>query len=459
MPWSGGTYTKWNNSSGGWAGDQAAGVGIESGRHDSQDNDFTTGINSCLAKDGQNSATADLPMGGFKHTGVANGTARNNYAAVGQVQDSSFLWGGTSGGSANAQTLTLTPAITAYTAGQRFRFIAGFTPTAAVTLNINSVGAKNIIADQIGQQMGNLGFYKGQLVEVVYDGTDFRQVQGSNLLLANFNAGNTSRGIQFYKSRGAEYPTNTIVTSGDTVGIINFWGATGTTYDRAAYIAGEVDGTPGSTSDMPGRLIFGTTPDGSGTTAERMRITNAGRVGINTTSPGGIIHITNGESASVNTLVITNSVAGDVSTAGLTITKKDNNSTTSQVIAQFLTNAGANGQGQINANGALQAAFGSYSDERLKENIVPLPSQLANIMALQPVEFDYKSGAGHQIGFIAQEVEAIYPDLIGIGADGYLTLSGLGKNEARMIKAFQEFAQQVQAKFTALEARIAELEK
>jgi hypothetical protein len=70
---------------------------------------------------------------------------------------------------------------------------------------------------------------------------------------------------------------------------------------------------------------------------------------------------------------------------------------------------------------------------------------------LRPVEFDYKDGSGHQIGFIAQEVQEIYPDLVGEDADGMLTLSGLGKNESRLIKAIQELAARVEA----LEAQIA----
>jgi hypothetical protein len=75
MPWSGGSYTKGNSGTGGWAGDAAAGIGIEAGRHDTQDNDFATGINQCLNKDGSNSATADLNFGGFKPSNVAAGTA------------------------------------------------------------------------------------------------------------------------------------------------------------------------------------------------------------------------------------------------------------------------------------------------------------------------------------------------------------------------------------------------
>ena len=104
----------------------------------------------------------------------------------------------------------------------------------------------------------------------------------------------------------------------------------------------------------------------------------------------------------------------------------------------------------ITANGASAAAFGSFSDARLKENITNLPSQLAAICALRPVEFDYKDGSGHQIGFIAQEVQQIYPDLVASGTDGMLTLTDLNKNDARFIKAFQE----LNAKVEALEAQI-----
>lgn len=174
MAWSGGTYRKGNYGTNGWTGDASLGIGIEAGRHDTQDDDFATGINSCLNKDGSNSATADLAMGGFKHTNVAVATARNNYAVVSQVQDSSFVYGATSGGSANAQTLTLSPAITAYAAGQRFSFLAGYTNTAAATLNVNGVGAKNIFNAATGAAIGAGEVVVGRAYEVLYDGTQFQ---------------------------------------------------------------------------------------------------------------------------------------------------------------------------------------------------------------------------------------------------------------------------------------------
>ena len=135
--------------------------------------------------------------------------------------------------------------------------------------------------------------------------------------------------------------------------------------------------------------------------------------------------------------------AGSQSQPCIRFDKYDNTNTTSQVFIDFTINNQNSGCGSITANGASQATFTTWSDIRLKENITNLPSQLSNIMALRPVEFDYKNGSGHQIGFIAQEVQEIYPDIVGENAEGYLTISGLSKMESRLIKAIQELQAQI----------------
>lgn len=179
MGWAGGTYTKGNNSTGGWTGDASLGIGIEASRHDTQDNDFATGINQCINKDGSNAATADLAMGGFKHTNVANATGRTNYAAVGQVQDGDFIWLGTVGGTATALTANAAPAITAYKAGQKFRMITasgstGSTATAH-TLAINGLASPKNIVNNEDSTNPTLGTWvSGALIELIYDGTNFR---------------------------------------------------------------------------------------------------------------------------------------------------------------------------------------------------------------------------------------------------------------------------------------------
>ena len=121
---------------------------------------------------------------------------------------------------------------------------------------------------------------------------------------------------------------------------------------------------------------------------------------------------------------------------------------------QFAINQDGANNGQINANGASTAAFGSYSDARLKENIVDLPPQLNNIMALRPVEFDYIGVEdGHQIGFIAQEMQQVYPDAVSVGNDEMLMITAWAKTEARLVKAIQE----QQALITQLQADVAAL--
>jgi hypothetical protein len=193
--------------------------------------------------------------------------------------------------------------------------------------------------------------------------------------------------------------------------------------------------------------------------SERARIDTSGNLLVGTTTAKAPFTVQTAPSSSAyGQIAAFSAAASDVGNAGISVTKYDNVTTTSQVFARFLVNQGATASGQINANGASAAAFGSYSDRRLKENIADLPSQLANIMALRPVEFDYieSEGGGHQIGFIAQEVQEIYPDLVGEREDGMLTLTDLNKNDARLIKALQEQQQMIeelQAKVAALEGK------
>jgi hypothetical protein len=188
---------------------------------------------------------------------------------------------------------------------------------------------------------------------------------------------------------------------------------------------------------------------------ERARIDSSGNLLVGTTTN------TNGSKVFILTTATAPAFAsqgatGDVANPAALFGKFDNDSTTSQIFVRFTINNNSAGSGQINANGANSAAFGSYSDSRLKENIVDLPTQLSNIMGLRPVEFDYieTEGGGHQIGFIAQEMQEVYPDAVGEREDGMKTVTGWSKTEARLVKAIQE----QQALIESLIARVAQLE-
>lgn len=68
-----------------WVNDAAANIKIRADRMDAEFNGIATGLTNCITKDGQTTVTANLPMAGFKHTGVGNASASNEYAAYGQL--------------------------------------------------------------------------------------------------------------------------------------------------------------------------------------------------------------------------------------------------------------------------------------------------------------------------------------------------------------------------------------
>lgn len=83
-------------------------------------------------------------------------------------------------------------------------------------------------------------------------------------------------GFVLGKSRGTTIGSNTIVQDGDILGTIYFAGSDGTKIINGARIQCRVDGTPG-VDDMPGYLAFLTTPNGSATAVERLRINSVGQ--------------------------------------------------------------------------------------------------------------------------------------------------------------------------------------
>ena len=195
----------------------------------------------------------------------------------------------------------------------------------------------------------------------------------------------------------------------------------------------------------------------------RMTIDSSGKIGVGTTGPTAFVEV-RGSSTNDNigTLYVQNKNTGN-NAAIAAFSTASSDTSTSNVLLRFGSNDYAAGQGMITANGAGAATFGSFSDRTLKENIADLPSQLASIMALRPVEFDYieSEGGGHQIGFIAQEVETIYPDLVGENDDGIKMLAGLDKTSARLVKALQEAVAKIETletEMTALKARVTALE-
>lgn len=159
-----------------WTTDEGNGINIEASRMDGEDDGFATGLSTCITKDGQTTITANIPFNSKKITGLANGSARTDSIALGQVQDNTYGTLGTLGGSADTYTATPSPAITAYATGMEFNMKVNADNTGASTLNVSAVAAKSIkkydgAGSKITLEAGDL--QQDQYYKVIYDGTDF----------------------------------------------------------------------------------------------------------------------------------------------------------------------------------------------------------------------------------------------------------------------------------------------
>jgi Skp family chaperone for outer membrane proteins len=66
------------------------------------------------------------------------------------------------------------------------------------------------------------------------------------------------------------------------------------------------------------------------------------------------------------------------------------------------------------------------SDIRLKKNIRPLEGSLEKVLQLNGIRFDFKAEKGDKsghIGFIAQDVEKVFPEIVTTGSDGYKSIA------------------------------------
>ena len=140
--------------------------------------------------------------------------------------------------------------------------------------------------------------------------------------------------------------SHTVVADNEILGEIIFSGSDGTSaFLNAAMIRVQVNGTPlDDSTDMPGEILFLTTPDGASVPTEKMKIDQAGDV----TGTHGNYHVS--------------------------------------------------------------------SDARLKENVSTIPHALAKVMAMRGVNFTWidtdEKGSDLQMGLIAQEVEAVVPEVV-----------------------------------------------
>ena len=107
--------------------------------------------------------------------------------------------------------------------------------------------------------------------------------------------------------------------------------------------------------------------------------------------------------------------------------------------------AGIDGNGNFRAKG--DAIVYASSDARLKDNVKPIENALDKVMQLRGVEFDWNNNqdvyTGHDIGVIAQEVEAVLPEIVTTRDTGYKAVK-YEKLTALLIETVKELKAEIE---------------
>jgi hypothetical protein len=220
----------------------------------------------------------------------------------------------------------------------------------------------------------------------------------------------------------------------------------------------------------------------SASNTERMRIDSSGLVGINTSSPSRRLHVASGSAMKLGTatgalfndtgndggiLVGSDFTFGSIqgcNAAGTSAKKLVINAEGGECYIAGTTDNGAYNLQCIGTGVWGAGAYVNGSDERIKNNIVPLDSGLDVVAKLNPVTYKYKEDwskdQSTQTGFIAQEL------LTALEGKNYVDgVVQQGGSESYYSVAYQNIIpiltkaiQEQQALITALTARITALE-
>lgn len=102
-------------------------------------------------------------------------------------------------------------------------------------------------------------------------------------------------------------------------------------------------------------------------------------------------------------------------------------------------------------------SYGALSDVSLKKNIEAMDpaEELARLLQLNPVRFDWINRDGGDEGFIAQEVQPHYPQIVSMEEEGLLSLAAnkLIPHLVSSVKALKDENDELRARLSALESK------
>ncbi|MBI4993655.1 tail fiber domain-containing protein [Candidatus Wolfebacteria bacterium] len=240
----------------------------------------------------------------------------------------------------------------------------------------------------------------------------------------------------------------------------------------------------GPDTSTNGTLNFYLTRSNGSNTLNPLTLKNDGNVGIGTTSPGSKLTVGNNSGSSDTTMFVSNSnyraIYGYGTTVGVEgagivgggysggtisgsagIAGYGNNGVygagATYGVFGYSGNSGGwgiycGGTGTLYCGGG--AAWSNVSDIRLKKDILTINSALEKVLKLRGVNYIWKDDITetNHVGFIAQEVLPIVPEVVGKNKDGYYVLS-----YAEFAPLFTEAIKEQQLQIEELKAEVKEL--
>jgi Chaperone of endosialidase len=204
--------------------------------------------------------------------------------------------------------------------------------------------------------------------------------------------------------------------------------------------AGGTAGVLGSCSDLSGGDgVIGTCTTGDGVHGSSGSTSSSGVSGLNTSGGSG-----------------GHGVYGKISSAGPgTAIYGENNSASSGAYA-----------GYFDGNVTVTGTFSNPSDVRLKKNIQPMAGALDQLLKLRGVTFEWTDPADHgsltgtQRGFIAQEVEKVFPTWVQEDGKGIksVDMRGLEALEVESLRTLKGENDALRKQASLLEERVSALE-
>ena len=441
--------------------------------------DLATGLTTALTKDGQTTPTANIPMGGFKITGIAAATTTGDALSYGRAATVTSISASSvtdSGLTSGRVTYASTSGLLADSASLRFDGTSlgvGGAPTVnagqtSVTVNGTSnarldmqIGGTNTAGLVVSSSAAYLQtltaipliFYTNSAEVARFDssgnvGIGYTSPQARlDVRAANIAVGVTALAT----AQGQSFVGTTTGWGQDIGGTLALGGAqnSGVLTQTFASISGRRESSLGYI--YTGYMQFAVS-DGANM-VESMRIDSSGNLLVGTTSAAGSRMVVNGATGGTAVLSTINST-GSGNQFGMSSSLGSTANNTSS--AHFQGSTTSVGNWYLYGNGTN----GFTSDRRLKKNIeTTRDGYLEDICKLRVVKYNWKidvDGTDKELGLIAQEVEQVFPklvqdDLNRVSPDDETIYKTLKSSVIpfMLLKAIQE----LNARLTALESK------